>query len=90
MGSRDLVGDLCQRGVVHPAIFEAILVYRHGMGSIMPFADESGARLQTEAWRRTNTACGVQALRKRLQLAKCRLAKSAVLDFLAAISNTEN
>ena len=90
VGSRDLIGDLREGGVSHAAMFKSVLGHRHRMDSATPFAHEARAGLQIEAGRGTNPARGAQGLRKCLEFAKCRLAKSTVFDFLTSVSNTEN
>ena len=52
----------------------------------MPFAHQSGARLQAETWIRSDLAFGPEHLRESFQLAPRRFAEPAMLDFLALIA----
>ena len=53
----------------------------------MPFANQSGARLQAETWIRSHSAFGPEHLRECLQLAPRRFAELAMLDFLNAVAD---
>ena len=86
----DLFGDRAQRGIARPGIFEAIFGDRHGVRSAAPFADKTGAWLQTEARRQANLARRPQRLRHRLQLAADRLREAAALDLLKPVTEREN
>ena len=82
------------RRIIHTGIFEAVFRHRDGVRASMPFTYEPGAWLQAEAGIRGDSACGLEDLRQRLQLAPGRLAKSTVLVFLQAVADppvcTEN
>ena len=87
MGTGDLVGDLGERWIAHPGIFKSLFRYRDGMGAAAPFAHQSGARLQTEAWIGSHLASGLEHLRQRLQLATCGLAEPAMLELLVPVAD---
>ena len=53
----------------------------------MPFPHQPGARLQAETWIRSNSAFGPEHLRESLQLAPCRFAEPAMLDFLEPVAD---
>ena len=74
MGAGDLLGDLGEGRIIHTGIFEAVFRHRDGVRASMPFAYEPGAWLQAEAGIRGDSACGLEDLRQRLQLAPGRLA----------------
>ena len=67
-------------------------VFRHGdrVSAAMPFAHQSGARLQAEPWIRSDSAFGPEHLRESLQLAPRRFAEPAMLDFLEPVADSSD
>jgi hypothetical protein len=90
MCSGDSFGDLGQRGIVFPAIFEPIFGNRDGMRAAAPFADKTRAGLETEAWCGTNPAICSQGLGHGLQFSAGRLGEAALRDLLKPVTKSEN
>ena len=88
--ARDFSGDLGQRRIVGTGVLETVLRHSDGLHTATPFADKTRPWLEAEAWSRADAASGPQRLCQRLQLAKCRLAETAVFDFLKSVSNAED
>ena len=87
MCPRDLLGDFREGRIARPGIFEAVLRHRDCVRAAMPFAQEPGTRLQSEARIWTHPACGPEHLRQCLELAAGRLTESTVLKLLAPIGD---
>jgi hypothetical protein len=87
MGTGDLFGDFGKGRIRRAAILEPIFRYRDSVGASLPFAYQSGARLQAETWIRSDSAFGAEHLRESLQLAPRRFAESAMLDFLEPVAD---
>jgi len=85
MGTSDRFGGLCERWIARAGILKPVFRHRDGVGAATPFADQPGARLQTEAWIGSDLASGPEHLRQRLQLATCGLAEPTVLEFLEPV-----
>ena len=63
MGAGDFFGDLGERRIRRPGTLESIFRYCDSMGASVPFAYEPGARLEAEAWIRSDSALGPKHLR---------------------------
>ncbi len=90
MGTGDLFGYFRERRIRYAGILESIFRYRDSMGASVPFAHQPGTRLQAETWIRSDSALGPEHLRESLQLATCRLAESAMLDFLEPAADSSD
>jgi hypothetical protein len=90
MGPGDLFGDFRERRIRRAGILESIFRYRDSVGASVPFAHQPSAGLQAETWIRSDSAFGPEHLRESLQLATCRLAEPAMLDFLEPVADSSD
>ena len=90
MRSGDFLGDLGERRVVFPGIFEPVLSDRDGIGAAAPFADKTRTGLETEAWCGTNPAICPQGLGHGLQFSAGRFAQAALRDLLKSVTKSKN
>jgi hypothetical protein len=87
MGAGDLFGDLGERRIIQPGIFEAVFRHRYGVGAALPFAHQPGTGLEAKPWIRSDPAFGAKHLCQRLQLALCGSAETAMLKLLKAVAD---
>ena len=90
MASGDLVGNLGQRRITCTGVLKAILCHRDRVSAAAPFANETRAGLQAEAWCCANPTRGTQRLCYCLQLATRCLAETALFDFLKPVSESKD
>jgi hypothetical protein len=85
MCAGDFLGDLGERWIVLPGIFEPVFSDRNSMRAAAPFANETRAGLETEAWCGANPARCPQGLGNGPELAE-----PALRDLLKSVAKSEN
>ena len=90
MGTGDLFGDFGERRIRRAGTLESVLRYRDGVGAAVPLTYQPDARFQAETRIRSYSAFGPEHLCESLQLAPCRFAQPAILDFLEPVADSSD